>query len=341
MEERTLPRRSLSALDDIAIITVSTNEAHWLRPCLSTVFARLGDVRADVVVVDNESHDETSQLVATAFPDARVVRCDNHGFSHANNRALMSVNARYVLFLNPDTEIVDGTFEEMVKAMDERPGVGLVGVRQIDAAGVLDPTIRRFPNALRALGEALAVDRWPLRPSFLGEREMDLGVYETEVSCDWVSGSYMLTRREAIDAAGFLDERFFMYSDETDFCRRIKMAGWEIRNLPSMTIIHHGKTQLSAKIESLGAKSRIAYARKFFSPLHRVAYAGALFARHGVRAVAPGGGDGGRHRREVNRAVIATMLGRAPVPYAPLTSPYSVMTGTPEHRGATRTSIEA
>ena len=67
------------ALDDLAIITVSTNEAHWLRPCLSTVFDHLGDIRADVVVVDNESHDETSQLVATEFPDARVVRCQNHG----------------------------------------------------------------------------------------------------------------------------------------------------------------------------------------------------------------------------------------------------------------------
>ena len=329
------------ALDDLAIITVSTNEAHWLRPCLSTVFEHLGDIRADVVVVDNESHDETSQLVATEYPQARVVSCRNHGFSHANNRALMSVHSRYVLFLNPDTEIVDGTFAGLVAAMDARPTVGLIGVLQVDNDDVLDPTIRRFPNALRALGDALAVDRWPVRPKLLGEREMDLDVYESEVSCDWVSGSFMLARREAIDSAGFLDERYFMYSDETDLCRRIKTAGWEVRNLPAMKIIHHGKTQLSAKIESLGAFTRMAYARKHFSPVHRAAYAAAVFARHGVRAVAPGGGEKGRHRRDVNRTVIKTMLGRAPVPYAALTSPVSVTTGTPEHRGARLESIEA
>jgi N-acetylglucosaminyl-diphospho-decaprenol L-rhamnosyltransferase len=319
-------------LDDIAIITVSTNEAHWLRPCLSTVFARLGDVRADVIVVDNESHDETAQLVATEFPDARVVHSRNHGFSHANNRALMSVNSRYVLFLNPDTEIVDGTFEDLVRELDARPRVGLVGVRQVDADGVLEPTIRRFPNALRALGDALAVDRWPWRPSFFGEREMDMSLYAQDVPCDWVSGSFMLARREAIDSAGYLDERFFMYSDDTDLGRRIKTAGWEVRNLPLMTIIHHaGKTSLSAKIESLGAWTRIAYAKKHFSPLHRAAYVGAVLLRYGLRAVVPGGGDAGRHRRAVCSRVVATMLGRAPVPYGP-PSELSVRIGTPEHR---------
>ena len=95
-------------MDDIAIITVSTNEAHWIRPCLSTVFAHTGPVQADVVVVDNQSSDGTAELVAAEFPQARVVPSQNRGFSHANNRALMTCDARYVLFLNPDTEIVEG-----------------------------------------------------------------------------------------------------------------------------------------------------------------------------------------------------------------------------------------
>src|SRR5919198_6150190 len=114
-------------MHDLAIITVSTNEAQWLRPCLSTVFAHIGDVSVDVVVVDNECHDRTADLVATEFPDARVVRSRNHGFSHANNRGLMTCNARYVLFLNPDTEILDGTFADLVRLMDSRPSVGLIG----------------------------------------------------------------------------------------------------------------------------------------------------------------------------------------------------------------------
>ena len=108
-------------MHDLAIITVSTNEAEWLRPCLSTVFSHLGDISADVVVVDNDSRDGTAEVVASEFPDARVVWSRNHGFSHANNRGLMTCNARYVLFLNPDTEILEGTFAELVAMMDERP----------------------------------------------------------------------------------------------------------------------------------------------------------------------------------------------------------------------------
>src|SRR4051794_22066215 len=95
---------------DLAIIVVSTNEAHWLTACLSTVFAHAGSARLDVVVVENDCTDGTRELVETAFPAARVVASANHGFAHANNRGAMTCEARYVLFLNPDTEIVDGTF---------------------------------------------------------------------------------------------------------------------------------------------------------------------------------------------------------------------------------------
>ena len=319
-------------MDDIAIITVSTNEAHWIRPCLTTVFAHLGDVKADVVVVDNESTDGLAEMLAEEFPAARRVPSRNHGFSHANNRALMTVDARYVLFLNPDTEIVEGTFAELVRAMDERPTVGLIGVRQITGRGNLDTTIRYFPNALRALGDAVSAERIPGRPRWLGERELDLSFYDREVDCDWTSGSFMLTRREAIESAGFLDERYFMYSDETDFCRRIKTAGWEIRHLPDMTIIHHeGKAGVKPHIEALGAWTRIRYAHKFFSPPHRWAYAGAIMFRALVRSVYSGRGEVAALKRHANRQVVKTLLGRAPVPFGP-PSRVSVRTGSPELR---------
>src|SRR5712691_11720756 len=201
------------ALHDLAIIIVSTNEAHWLRPCLSTVFDRSDGASLDVVVADNQSTDGTRELVETEFPQARVVTCENRGFAHANNRGYMTTNARYVLFLNPDTEILQGTFGELVRALDERPEVGLVGVKQVTADGRLHPTIRRFPNALRALGEALGSEHFPFRASWLGERELDMTLYDSEVECDWTSGSFMLARREALLSAGILDERFFIYSE--------------------------------------------------------------------------------------------------------------------------------
>ena len=276
-------------MHDLAVIIVSTNEAHWLRPCLSTVFAKAAGATLDVIVADNQSTDGTRELVESGFPDARVVTCENRGFAHANNRGFMATDSRYVLFLNPDTEILEGTFGELVRALDERPTVGLVGVKQVTADGELSPTIRRFPNAGRALGEALWSERWPVHPAWAGERELDLGVYEREVTCDWTSGSFMLARREALLGAGILDERFFIYGEEPDLCLRIKQAGWEIRHLPTMTILHHaGKAGVKPKMEAQNTYARMQHARKHFGRAHRVAYGAALAARHLMRvAFAP------------------------------------------------------
>jgi GT2 family glycosyltransferase len=318
---------------DLAIITVSTNEAHWLRPCLSTIFDHAGDISLDVVVVDNDSRDGTADLVTTEFPDARVVWSRNHGFSHANNRGLMTCNARYVLFINPDTEVFDGTFAHLVRIMDERPEVGLIGVRQVNGEGRLNVTIRRFPNALRALGDALSAERLPRRPHWLGERELDPAVYEREHGCDWTSGSFMLARCEALESAGYLDERYFMYSDEVDLCRRIKTAGWDVRHVPDMTIIHHeGKAGVKPSIDSLDAYNRMVYARKFFSPGHRAAYFSAVLLKLLLRTVYAGSGETGRLKRAANRQAILTLMGRAPVPYAAITCTVPVSTADPELR---------
>jgi GT2 family glycosyltransferase len=301
---------------DLAIVIVSTNEAKWLEPCLSTVLAAAGGASLDVVVVDNESTDGTAALVTEKFPAARIVESANHGFSHANNRGAATCDARYVLFLNPDTEIVEGNFGDLVAAMDARPEVGLVGVRQLTGDGTLWPTIRYFPSLPRALGEALASERWPRRGRWAGERELDLDVYEREHPCDWTSGSFMFARREALLGAGLLDERFFIYSEETDLCLRVKQAGWEIRHLPTMTIVHHaGKGGVRPKMVAQDAWSRRQYAAKHFPQPTRAAYLGAIMARYAVRAVAPGDSDQAKARREASRVAIRTLAGRAEPPF--------------------------
>jgi GT2 family glycosyltransferase len=295
-------------LKDLAVIIVSTNEAQWLGRCLGTVFTAAGDATLDVIVADNESTDGTRELVESEFPEARVVTCENRGFAHANNRGFMATDARYVLFLNPDTEILQGTFGELASTLDERPTVGLVGVKQVTDDGKLFPTIRRFPNAARALGEALWSERWPAHPAWAGERELDLDVYERDVECDWTSGSFMLARREALLGAGILDERFFIYGEEPDLCLRIKQAGWEIRHLPTMTILHHaGKAGINPKMEAQNTYARMQHARKHFPPLQRTAYAAALSLRHLLR-LAPLGGADVVQRKAANRAALRALL---------------------------------
>lgn len=302
---------------DLAIVVVSTNEAHWLERCLSTAFDRAGGASLEVIVVDNSSTDGTRELVESNFPQARVVSSPNRGFSYGNNRGLEQANARYLLLLNPDTEVIDGTFGELVGLLDARPQVGLVGVRQVTADGTLWPTIRRFPSVTRALGEALFCERWPIHPAWAGERVLDPRAYELERECDWTSGSFMLARREALLSAGLLDERSFIYSEEPDLCMRIKRAGWQIRHLPQMTIVHHaGKAGLRPQMVAQDAYARKQYARKYFGPAHRGLYLSALSARHLIRAT--GARDASTDAtacREGARRALLTLAGRAEPPF--------------------------
>ena len=268
---------------DLAVIVVSTNEAHWLTPCLSSVFAHGTELALDVVVADNSSVDGTRELVESQFPAARVVTCENHGFGHANNRGLETTRSRYVLFLNPDTEILEGTFGRLVAMLDERPTVGLVGVRQVDADGDLFPTIRRFPTVSRYAFEAIASERFPFRADWLGERELDPARYEQDTACDWTSGSFMLARRSALDSAGWFDERFFLFSEEVDLCARLGAAGWEIRHVPAMTIRHHfNKVGTSPRMVAQDAFSRMQYMQKHFTPERRALSTAGLLLRHGL-----------------------------------------------------------
>jgi N-acetylglucosaminyl-diphospho-decaprenol L-rhamnosyltransferase len=297
-------------MDDLAIIIVSTNEAHWLQPCLSSIYEQAGEIALDVVVADNESTDGTREVVESEFPQARVVTCPNRGFAHANNCGLRTTDARYALFLNPDTEILSGTFEQLVAALDARPEVGLAGVKQQTADGSLFPTIRRFPNALRAFGEALGSERLRLSLDWLGERELRFDRYDTELECDWTSGSFMIARREALESAGYMDERFFIYSEEPDLCLRMKRAGWQVRHLPGMTILHHAdKAGVNPRMVAQDTFARLQYARKYFPRAHRSAYWGALALRWALRL-----GQAGP-RRTAARAALGILLGRTAPPF--------------------------
>jgi GT2 family glycosyltransferase len=222
-----------------------------------------------------------------------------------------------VLFLNPDTEVVEGDFGALIEVMERRPQIGLLGVRQLDGEGVLYPTIRRFPNAARAMGEAFTAERWRLRPPWLGERELDPAAYEQEVDCDWTTGAFMLARREALLGGGFMDERFFLYSDEPDLCLRIKRAGWEVVHSPAMTIVHHaGKAGVKPALVAQEAFARRLYAYKHFAPPHRALYLGSVAARHALRGALSRGPDA-THRRAAARCAVKAVLGRSEPPFGP------------------------
>jgi GT2 family glycosyltransferase len=311
---------------DLAVIIVSANDAPWLEPCLDSVWAHAGQIALEAIVVDNASTDGTRELVESRFPQARVVSSPNRGFAYGNNRGLGHTAARYVLLLNPDTEILQGDLEELIALLDRRPEIGIAGVRQVDAAGSPLPTMRRFPNAARAFGEALRSERWPVRPRWAGERVLDPAAYTSERECDWTAGSFMLIRRAALRGAGLLDERFFLYCEETDLCLRVRHAGWQVCHLPQMTIRHHaGKSGVRPALVAQEALSRKLYARKHFSATHRRLFLGAVGLRHAIRLAGAGAAQltaaGTAQpaelavRRRAARGALRTLFGGAADPF--------------------------
>ena len=302
-------------MGELAVIIVSSPGApEWLPPCLRSIREHGGDVDLEVVVVENEPERLVAAEIGAEFPDVRVLACANRGFAHGNNRGAENVDARYLLFLNPDTEIVSGTLGELLAAADARPRAGVIGVRQVLPDGATYPTARAFPSVTRLVGEALGAERWGPLGGRLRESELDLARYGTEFATDWTIGSFMLVRREAWEAVGPFDERFFLYSEETDLCRRITDAGWEVRHVPVMTIVHHlhsGEAPGPRMLAQLAyAKSQ--YGDKHFRGARRAMFQTALRLRFLLRAVA-----GSVPRRAASRHALRVLAGREPPPYQP------------------------
>jgi N-acetylglucosaminyl-diphospho-decaprenol L-rhamnosyltransferase len=270
---------------DLAIVIVSANSARWLDACLTTVLGHGGGAQMEVIVVDNASEDGTRELVEANFPEVSVVSSPNRGFAAGCNRGLERTSARYALLLNPDVEILDGTFGELVELLDAKPDVGVAGVRQLNSEGGLGHTIHRFPTFTRALGEALFSARWRWHPPWAGERELNDAPYSEETDCDWPTGAFMMVRREVLQSAGLLDERFFLFCEEPDLCKRAKDAGWRVMHMPQMTIVHHeGKHRMRPQMVAQQAYARRQFAEKHFKAPYRIAYLAALGLRYLIRA---------------------------------------------------------
>ena len=232
----------------------------------------------------------------------------------------MTTDARYALFLNPDTEIVEGTFEELVRAMDERPEVGLVGVKQVTGGRRALPDDPPLPERVAGArrGARLGALAGP-SASWLGERELDLAVYEQRAR--HATGR---PARSCSPAARRCSARACSTSASSSTARSptsasaCDAAGWEIRHLPSMTIVHHaGKAGVNPRMEAQNAFARRHHALVHFGRSHRLAFLSAHSLRYGLRAAIPGGGEDGSRRREASRWALKVLWGAATSPFGP------------------------
>jgi N-acetylglucosaminyl-diphospho-decaprenol L-rhamnosyltransferase len=264
-------------MPNLSIVIVSWNVQNLLRRCLASLASAGDELSTEVIVVDSASADGSADMVEAEFPSVRVLRQnENVGFSRGNNLGLAEAGGRFLLLLNPDTEVVRDALARMVHYLEEHPSVGALGPKLLYPDGRIQSSRRRFPTLATAFFESTWLQ--PLAPRSLLRRYYVLDRPDSAISqVDWVTGACLMVRREAYEAAGPLDEGYFMYSEEMEWQRRIQAAGWQIVYYPEAQVIHHeGKSS-----EQVVAERHIYFQRsklRYFYHYHGRLAGGALRA---------------------------------------------------------------
>lgn len=219
------------------VVIVSFRCAELLRRCLRSLELHPPGRGLNVTVADNASKDGTAAVVRGEFPQVRLIELDdNVGFAAANNLALRESRAEYVLVLNPDTEVPEGTLDALLAVIEGDPRIGIVGPRLVRDDGTFDHAARRsFPTPLSALGHFLRFGRSARAPARLAAYRAP-GTERGTV--DAVNGAFMLLRREMLDEIGLFDQGFWMYMEDLDLCRRAADAGWRTWYEPAVSAVH-------------------------------------------------------------------------------------------------------
>ena len=218
---------------DLSIIMVSWNARDYLLKCLQSIEATTSGLQYEVLVVDNASADGSAQAVRNAYPAVRLIETgSNLGFGRANNLGIRNARGRLLALINSDVELHELCLQGLVSFMDQNPNVGLAGPRLLNGDGSRQVSCRRLPTFWTHLARALFVNTSMADPAVGGAE-----VCEVQV----LAGSFWVARREAVDDVGLLDERFFIYGEDIDWCRRFRDAGWGISYVPSVEAVHYGE----------------------------------------------------------------------------------------------------
>lgn len=251
---------------DLSIVIVNFNGGQLVDNCLESIYQNPPAVPFEVVLVDNASTDGSYQRVREAYPQLICIsESENLGLARAFNHGLAAASGRYLLSLDNDTRILPGALQSLVDVLRDDPSIGVAGSLLLNPDKSLQRTFRRRPSALNAIfGRRSLVTRlWPGNP--LSSRYlMDEKLTETRpFDVDWVSTAALMISREAFDEVGGLDEDFFVYWVDADWCARVKKGGYRIVAVPASNIIHD---------ENLKAKRRSRKSARMIRDFHRGAY---------------------------------------------------------------------
>ena len=240
-------------MNDLSIIIVNWNTREYLLSCLGSIFEEEDGLLKEVIVIDNGSRDGSGSDMKEAFPSVHLIQNEkNLGFAKAVNQGLQKASGRYVLLLNPDTEVRNRAIERLMSFMDSHPDTGVAGAQLLNSDGSKQNSIANFPSLATELFNKSLL-RWLFPKRFPGKKRN----YPEPMEVNSVIGACMMARREVLDQVGLLDEDYFLFLEETDWCYRMKRAGWKIYHVPDAEVYHfQGKSAEKEK-----KRARVEYFR--------------------------------------------------------------------------------
>ena len=254
---------------EASVVVVSFNTRDVTRDCLQALRREAGGVRTELIVVDNASRDGSADMVAAEFPEAVVVRSEtNLGFAAANNLGFARAQGRYVVLLNSDAFLTPSALPLSLEKMDSHPRCGFAGGRLVGRDGAWQPSGRLFNSPLNDFLAISGLAASHPTSTFFGRFDRTWADPMVAAEVDWVPGAYAIIRREALEQVGFFDERFFLYYEEVDLCRRVKNAGWHVWYWPDIEVVHFGgessKTLARLSLSSKGSQLTLWRMRSMF-----------------------------------------------------------------------------
>jgi len=274
-------------MSKISVIIVSWNAKGYLRDCLVSVYATGENVLHEVIVVDNDSTDGSPEMVEKQFPKVKLIRAGgNLGFARANNLGIKHATGSLWALINSDVVVHPNCLQRLVALMDGLPKVGLIGPKVFGRDEQLQLTCGRLPTVWNTFCEfsllGRVFPRWPMCGGFL----MSAADHERCAEVEVLSGCFWLARRTSVEQVGGLDERFFFYAEDVDWCKRFGDAGWKVMFVPEATATHFGggsssKAPLRYSIEML--RANLMYWKKHHGNIGRLAFYLLAMGQHGVR----------------------------------------------------------
>ncbi|MEW6062042.1 MAG: glycosyltransferase, partial [Bacteroidota bacterium] len=239
---------------DVSVIIVNYNVREFLNNALTSLQKSLEGFESEIFVVDNASDDGSVETVAKNFPDVHLItNSTNLGFAKANNQALVQARGTYLLLINPDTVVQENTVRELIRFFESHQDAGMVGCKILNPDGTLQlPCRRSFPTPWIAFTKTFGLSTLFPKSKLFARYNLTYLDPDQTYDVDAISGSFMMLRRAVYEKIGGLDETFFMYGEDLDWCYRVKQAGWKVYYVPTTSIIHYkGESTKRSDIDEL------------------------------------------------------------------------------------------